>query len=685
MICIAAWGAAIYSNTLEVPFVFDDLVYVQGNPLLKGPMWLRSIIELVPSRWIAFFTFFLNYYFGQENTFGYHLVNLAIHIGSAISCYGLVLLTFRTPRLKGRNSPDFISTTAMLAGLVYVSHPVQTEAVTYIWQRVECLAALLYLLSLVLYIQYRLVKDEGSQISRVKPELYYATSCVFAYMSAMTKEIAVTLPAVMIIYEIVLIGEFRKRFKYVMLRVVPFLCLLVVVPILAQKSPIVTKNFMYEAPPTWTYLLTQTRVISTYLRLLVWPVKQNLDYDYTLSHSLFEPPVLGGALLIMSVGALGLVLHRSSPLIAFGTAWFFVTLSPTSSIVSLPDVIFEHRLYLPLVGFLFVLTGVMVIFKRQWKKLTVVMIVGLLLLSVATYRRNNIWKDELTLWQDTVRKSPHKARPRNNLATAYIKIREHDKALVELFRAIALEPNSASAYENMSKAYFCKGAYDLSLMAAKKAVELAPKQASAYSAVAEAYRLLGRKDLAVENYRNTLNLNPSHLTARNNLGLILAEEGRYPEAIAEFEELLRFDPGHRDGAFNLARAYTLSGQTDRAVRQYQKVIELAPDFSEAYHNLGILYLHVLNKPREAKACFEKVLALTRDPQKAALIRAIIRDIKVDPKAAEQNPSQESAMSDSHQYVSTTSIFVGSRPPFLSLFNTERFLGEPLHRTPQRYA
>jgi tetratricopeptide (TPR) repeat protein len=628
-LCITIWGAAIYSNTLSVPFVFDDLVFIQSNPLLKGPLKLLPIIELAPSRWIGFFTFALNYYFGQESTFGYHLLNLAIHIGSAITCYALVLLTFRTPRLMGRTSSDFKSATALLAGLVFVSHPVQTEAVTYIWQRVECLAALLYLLSLVLYIQSRLDTDEGSRMSRARPLLYYVASCVLAYMSAMTKEIAVTLPAVIILYEIVFIGEFRKRFKHVMLRAVPFFCLLVVVPILAYKSPIVTKNFMYEAPPTWSYVLTQTRVISTYVRLLVWPVGQNLDYDFSLSQSLSTPDVLCSILLIISIVVLGLLLYRRSPLISFGTVWFFVTLSPTSSIVSLPDLIFEHRLYLPLIGFAFVLTGVLVAFKRHWKKLTIVMILGLMLLSVSTYRRNNVWKTELTLWQDTVSKSPEKARPRNNLATAYIKIAEYDKALVELLRAIVLNPDSAAAYENMSKAYARKGAYDLALAAAQKAVELAPNQASAYDAVAEAYRHSGKRDLAVKNFNKALSLNPSHLSARNNLGLILAEEGLYPKAIAEFETLLQFDPTHRDAAFNLARAYTLSGQLDRAVRQYQKIIKSEPAFLEAYHNLGILYLDLLNKPREAKACFEQVLILTREPQKTARIKEIIAQIEAD--------------------------------------------------------
>jgi Tfp pilus assembly protein PilF len=137
---------------------------------------------------------------------------------------------------------------------------------------------------------------------------------------------------------------------------------------------------------------------------------------------------------------------------------------------------------------------------------------------------------------------------------------------------------------------------------------------------------LGQNDLAIKDFEKTLSINPSHLSARNNFGLMLAEKGAYRKAIVEFETVLQFDARHKDASFNLAHAYTLSGQVDRAVRQYQMVIELEPTFLEAYHNLGILYLDVLNRPHEAKQCFEQVLTLTKEPDKAARIREIIRRI-----------------------------------------------------------
>jgi tetratricopeptide (TPR) repeat protein len=138
---------------------------------------------------------------------------------------------------------------------------------------------------------------------------------------------------------------------------------------------------------------------------------------------------------------------------------------------------------------------------------------------------------------------------------------------------------------------------------------------------------LEKNDLAIKDFQKVLSINPFHLSARNNLGLMLAEKGEYLKAISEFKTVIRFEPNHKEASFNLARSYTLSGQLDRAVRQYERVIEMEPGFLEAYHNLGILYLNLLDRPDEAKRCFEQALALTDNTQKAAEIREIITHIE----------------------------------------------------------
>ncbi len=412
-----------------------------------------------------------------------------------------------------------------------------------------------------------------------------------------------------------------------MLRATPFFCLLIFVPVLAIQSPVVTKNLLYESPSTSSYMLTQTRVIAAYLRLLVWPLEQNIDYDFPLLESILAPEVLGSILLIFSSVVLGILVWKTCPLITFGTIWFFITLSPTSSIIPLPDVIFEHRLYLPLIGFVFFLIGIITAFKRHWKPLSVATSILLLLLSGQTYSRNNVWQTGLTLWKDAVRKSPDKARTHVNLATWYIRNKEYDPAVIALLRAIALKPDYAVAYENLGVAYFHKEAFEPAIIAFEQAIDLDPNRASTYNALAETYMRVGKKDLAIKNFEKALVFNPSHLSARNNLGLLLAETGHYPRATVEFEKVLKLDPIHKEASFNLARAYALSGQVNRAVHQYKKVIASEPNFLEAYHNLGILYLDVLERPDEAKQYFQKALVLTKEPQAASRLKEIISQIE----------------------------------------------------------
>jgi tetratricopeptide (TPR) repeat protein len=636
--CITMWGAAIYSNTLRVPFVFDDTIYIQDNPVLRNPLDLFRIIGFAPSRWIGFFTFSLNNYFAPSSTLGYHLLNLAIHIASAMTCYWLTLLTLRTPCLRDEVTPGSRSVLGLLAGLIFLSHPVQTQAVTYIWQRVESLAALFYLLSLAFYATSRIRYEAKRQSPTANSSLCYVASFILACMSAMTKETAITLPVTIILYEIVFFAKTRAALRHIALRVSPFLCLLIIVPALARQSSAVTENFLYESPSRWSYMMTQTRVIATYLQLLVWPVEQNLDYDFSLSQSLLVPEVLWSLLLISSVLALGLLLYRASPLVTFGTIWFFVTLSPSSSLVPLPDLIFEHRLYLPLVGFALVLTGILVALRQHMRLLSAVMIFPLLLLSAGTYHRNSVWRNGVTLWQDTVNKSPAKARPRVNLAISYIDIGEYEKAFNQLTQAIALRPDFAPAYENLGVVNFFRGDYGDAVVALKKAASLSPEQASTYDHLAQTYLRLGNKDLAIENFTKALALDPTNVNARNNLGLTLAEKALYAQAIAQFEEVLQRDPTHREAVFNLAQTHALSGNVNLAVRYYLQVIQAEPDLLEAYHNLGILYLHYLHKPIEAKRCFEQALVLTKDPRKAVVLKEIIAQIE-EANHQQMNPTQ----------------------------------------------
>ena len=168
IIIICLLGVIIYSNTFNVPFHFDDHSNIVENYTLRD---LSNFWPPTGSRWFGFLTFVLNYHFGGLNTIGYHVVNLTIHILNAILVYWFVVLTFKTPFSKVSvvsvsvgnqpnqfNLPTFqpFNYLPLFIALLFVSHPVQTQAVTYIVQRFTSLATFFYLLSLVMYIKFRL-------------------------------------------------------------------------------------------------------------------------------------------------------------------------------------------------------------------------------------------------------------------------------------------------------------------------------------------------------------------------------------------------------------------------------------------------------------------------------------------------------------------------------------------------
>jgi hypothetical protein len=279
-----------YSSTYDVPFILDDVRNIVKNPKIRDLSYFFEIDALRPSRYLGFLTFALNFHVHGLDVVGYHAVNLTIHIINALLVYALVLLTLKTPWLRDRfGTNHLIPYLPLGAGLLFAVHPLQTQAVTYIVQRFASLATLFYLGSLVLYSRARLAQTKGPSIA------WYVGSVLCAVCAMKTKEIAFTLPVMIVLYELFFFrGKLVKRFMVL----VPLLLTMLIIPlsILGVDRPlgeiIGDIGDATQAQSTlsrWEYLATQGRVIMTYLRLVVLPVNQNLDYDYPVSRSFGEP------------------------------------------------------------------------------------------------------------------------------------------------------------------------------------------------------------------------------------------------------------------------------------------------------------------------------------------------------------------------------------------------------------
>jgi len=506
MILLATLALLAYANSFQVPFVFDDESSITENPVVQqlGNFFKWGGYDYLPNRFIGYLSFALNHHFGGFNVAGYHLVNLVIHITNGLLVYGLIRLTLRTPFLRHSSASSTLGdgpptgrTLAteqlfipFVAALLFVSHPVQTQAVTYIVQRLTSLAALFFLASLLLHVRWRLALQAGAFFWSRSVLPFWILSLISAVLAMKTKEIAFTLPMVVLIYECCFFGRPNLRR---LLSLTPMLSTVTIIPLAmlnldkpaGQILSDVTQTTLVQASLSrYEYLCTQFSVIVTYLRLLVLPIDQNLDYDYPPNYSLLEPRAFLSLLLLLALLSLAIWLfYRSAGsarqarhcdgnepctapdpslrLAAFGIFWFFLTLAVESSLIPIADVIFEHRVYLPSVGIFLAVAACASSASRRWpgggKFAVPVLAVTVLALGGASYARNSDWKNEETLWKDVVAKSPAKARPHANLGTVYGGQERVDDAIREFEAAIALTPEQPETLSNLVILYVTAG------------------------------------------------------------------------------------------------------------------------------------------------------------------------------------------------------------------------------------
>jgi tetratricopeptide (TPR) repeat protein len=591
---LAVLTVLLYSNTFSVPFLFDDNFNISENPWVKDP---RNLLDLSGSRYVGYLTFALNYQLGGLHVWGYHVVNLLIHLANVFLVFALIRLLLKS---DAGAAPSFRENGLALAGaLLFAVHPIQTQAVTYIVQRLASLAALFYLLTVVAYLKWRLSSSATPHSRLPTPYLWYALALLAAVLGMKTKENTFTLPFMLALLEWA-VPRTADRKRWIAL--IPFFFMLLIIPFSRLDVHTGLEGGLLQQTGQigrWDYLLTESRVIVTYLRLLILPVHQNLDYDYPVYHSLLDPPVLASfvfvtCLLLLPVYLLwrGNLPFRAR-LVAFGILGFFLTLSVESSLVPIQDVIFEHRLYLPsaLIFTAAVVTADWAIDRLQtpgWIKPLALILVAAAL-SMATVERNAVWGNEKTLWEDVIAKSPRKVRGYHGLAAAFVSRKQWPEALAVLRKAIELDPDDAGSYNNLGIALQGSGRTEEAIDAYQRAVRLDPKFARAHYNLGGLYKKLGRTEDSIREYREAIKLDPDFPGAHNNLGNIFLGSGRLNEALREFQEELKRNPADPIAHNNLGNVYGKQGNLRAAIGEFQAAVKLDPGYANAYFNLGNAY------------------------------------------------------------------------------------------------
>lgn len=591
----------------------DDTYNIESS-LLCNVKNIRAIWNYNPYTFISFLTISFNRTYFELEVFSYHLFNLIIHLISALCVFWLINSLLNTPKavnlISRHKNHKIFNYIPLFTALLFVCHPVQTEAVTYIIQRTTSLTTMLYLLSICFYLKSRL-----TSIGKLAGT-YYIGSLFVCLLAMYSKPIAITLPLMILLIEFSFFGSSKILLKRRLLYLAPLLLCLFVIPVtlffardinihqigdLARETKNVSRRI---------YLFTQFNVIVTYIRLLLLPINQNLEYDYPLAKSILTFPTFFSFIFLISLFSLALRYFRRNCLISFGIFWFFLALSVESSIFPIRDVIFEHRVYLPSVGFFLVLSTLILIEAPKLKRKYLLYLLSILILCYAatTYKRNVLWGNSIKFYEDAVRKSPNKARAHDSLGNSYSAAGMKEKAIASRKKAIEISPYYAHAYYNLANTYRDIGKEEEAIAAYKKAIDIEPNLANAYNNLGNAYSDIGKKEEAIASYKKALQINPYDAEAYNNLGIAYNDIGKGEEAITSYKKAIGINPNFAEAYNNLGSVYSSLGKKQEAIDLFKRAIEINQNYIGAYNNLGAAY-NAIGKRQEAIALFEEAIKI----------------------------------------------------------------------------
>jgi len=599
-------GLVAYHNSFMGPFILDDVPSIQNNPTIRHlwPIWQtlsppHTGGATVEGRPLVNLSLALNYALGGYDVWGYHALNLTIHILAGLTLFAIMRRTLLQPRLRQRFGV-MANELALAVALIWTVHPLQTESVTYIIQRAESLMGLFYLLTL-----YSFIRAAESP----RPRTWYGLCLATCALGMASKEVMASAPLLVMLYDRAFLSgswreAWRRRWK-LYLALASTWILLGYLLFFTGSFHNALVNARKMGIGRWPYLLTEPGVILHYLQLSVWPHPLCLDYDGWPFAKLWTS-ILPPALVLLAL--LGSTVWACKTNSAWGVlgAWFFLILAPTSSIIPTDSPAYEHRMYLSLAAVVVVVVlGIHALVGRRTIVVAAVLAIGL---GALTWRRNENYRSQLAIWNDTVAKSPQSPRAHNNLGIALAQAGRVPEAIGQYEEAIRINPNYAEAHDNLGATLGEAGNFPEAIAQFMQVLRINPDSAAAHDNLADALLQEGRLPDAIEHYQQALRITPDFADAHYNLGIAFGRSGRMTEATEQLEEALRIKPDYAEAHFNLGMALGQQGRIEDAIAHYEQAIRIKPDYAEAHFNLGIA-LAMAGRTPEAIEHLQQVLRI----------------------------------------------------------------------------
>jgi tetratricopeptide (TPR) repeat protein len=524
-----------YGPALHSPFVLDDLYLLYTDPTAPS-------IPL--TRWLTFqrpllmFSYWLNFQAGATDPHVYHVTNVVLHFIVSVVVMLIAMRLLAWAGVAGRMRTAL----GVFSGGIFLLHPLQTESVAYVASRSEVLSVLFYYAAFAVFIYSN--RDRMTWLRAISVVVLFGAA-------AATKEHTLTLPALILLTDFFWRrGGWRKNGAlYALLGLVCVAGAAVVWRILISAN---TAGFRMKDLSPASYFFTQCRVIWVYIRMFFLPFGQNIDPDVPISTGVFDYGAIYGLIALLALAAAAWVYRKRWPLASFGVFVFLLLIAPTSTVIPIRDVLAERRLYLPFLGLILVVLEPLR--RLQFAPAVGACAAALLASTVLTYQRSDVWSSPLTLWQDSVAKSPNKVRPRFQLAFAqHFQLGDCAAAAGNYEAAARMETPDYLLLVDWANALECAGKEDDAIQVFARAVNLNDGRPEAYVGLSAIYGKQRRLQEALNVLSRAEALDPGIAQIYVNRGGIYELLGNHVGAISEYRRALAVEPANRSAREALRR------------------------------------------------------------------------------------------------------------------------------------